>query len=124
MSDWDSCDMPQFYSEQFPVARKAHNCVECHAPIDQGEKHLRYGGKWEGEIGGGRQHMACRDLCMLMNFEGDGCCAFGGMKEAWLEGDWGRREYRDDKRYAEARTLMARIIRRERVALRAARRAA
>lgn len=109
---YDDCELPGFYAEAFPVARKAHRCCECQAPIDPGEKHLRYAMKYDGTMDYGRQHMLCRELCMLMNYEGDGCCPFGGMKDTFREKDWPLDKY--DPLHKKARTLMAGILRRER----------
>jgi hypothetical protein len=112
-ADW--CDVPEFYHEEFPVARKAHRCCECEAPIDRGEKHLRWVSKFDGSLDSGRQHMLCRELCMFMNQEGDGCCAFGMMKEAFEDEDYRfNRGYRSEEPYITGRRLMAGILRRER----------
>lgn len=109
MSD---CEIPEFYGEGFPVARKPHRCCECLAPIEPGEKHLRWAAKWDGDLYYGRQHMLCRELCMFMNQEGDGCCPFGGMKDTFREEDWHLDKY--DDLHRKARTLMAGILKRER----------
>lgn len=111
---WSSCafdDEPQFYAESFPHARKPHRCCECSAPIEPGEKHLYARGKWDGDFSIQRQHMLCRELCMLINSE-DGCCGFGAMREAWNDGEWGRHFYKKEALHIEARALMARIIKR------------
>lgn len=117
------CDIPEFYHETFPVAAKEHACCECSAPIEVGEKHLYARGKNDGEFWADRQHMLCRELCMLMNrMSDDGCCPFGMMKETFREGDeWEGVNFRDKKRQenAHARRLMAQILRREREAKRA-----
>jgi hypothetical protein len=110
---YDFCEMPQFYSEEFPVARKAHRCVECRAPIEKGEKHLRYAGKWDGNVSGGRQHMLCRELAMFMNSD-DECAPFGAMKAAFDADDYRHRPSRHGEPFKTGRRLMARIIRRER----------
>lgn len=109
--EWSAGD---FYSEYFPVARKTHRCCECTAPINKAERHLRASGKSDQTIWDARQHMLCRDLCMLMNAEGDGCCAFGNMDDEWREGDWrlglGSKDLEINRR---ARVLRIGIIRRE-----------
>jgi hypothetical protein len=114
--DGDFCDVPEFYSEEFPVARKPHECCECLAPIAKGEKHLRWVMKWEGTIDSGRQHMLCRELCMFMNQEGDGCCGFGEMKNQFREEDYTARWNHDEEPYRSGRRLMAQILWRERSA--------
>ncbi len=40
-------DRPEFYEEERRVARKNHECQECHAEIPSGSKYLR----WAGKIG-------------------------------------------------------------------------
>lgn len=118
MSDWCDFDPPEFYAETFPTARKVHRCCECKAPIPVGEKHLYARGKNDGDFWKERQHMLCRELCMLMN-DDDGCCGFGQMKETWGEG-YARAGRETLASIREARTLYARILRRERAARRPA----
>ena len=77
------CEMPEFYFETHPKARKPQACVECCAPIDVGEVHMRYRGKWGGKIGGGRQHLLCKELCVFIRDEvnlGE-CIGFGDLHE-------------------------------------------
>jgi hypothetical protein len=113
-----SCELPEFYAEDFPEARKTYRCCECEAPILPGEKHLHARGKSDGEFWHSRQHMLCRELCMLMNTESDGCCYFGGMKDEWHDGDWWHLDDTDKPPKSIARTLYARILKRERAAAR------
>lgn len=116
------CEPPEFYSEDFPRARKQHPCVECHAPILIGEKHLYYRGKWDGEFNTGRQHMLCREICMELNQESqywDGTCeiGFGALWEHWREQWQSARRHMQTNHYAEAlpvRRKIAQIIWRQR----------
>lgn len=108
------CEIPEFYSESFPIARKQHRCIECHAPIVVGEKHLSYRMKYDGMFESGRQHMVCRELCMLIRHNSE-CIPFGGLKEEWSNGDY----MYDKVGFVAERRLMAKIVRRERVAGRA-----
>lgn len=80
------CEYPEFYSESFPKAKKTHQCIECYSPIEIGEEHLYYRGKWDGDFSTGRQHLLCRDICMdiAKNYQGDECLGFG-----CLLGEWG-----------------------------------
>jgi hypothetical protein len=110
----DSCERPEFYAETFPIARKAHACCECDAPINVGEKHLKATGKSDGEFWEARQHMLCRELCMLMGETDGECFCFGEMREMWTEGDFHLRGHRKDGPYAKARVLYAAVLRRER----------
>jgi len=115
------CEIPEFYSEDFPKARKVHRCCECSAPIEVGEKHLYARSKYDGDFWHGRQHMLCRALCMLMRVRDFGdCVPFEGMKDEWTEGDW---QFENKHGYPgrQGRLLMARIIKRERAAQRAQR---
>ena len=84
------CEFPEIYSESFPKGRKQHRCVECAAPIEPGEKHLYYAGKWDGDFSDGRQHELCRDICMFIRdkYQSGECFPFGGLKEAWAEFCW------------------------------------
>lgn len=101
-----SCELPEFYSEDFPKAAKEHRCCECRAPIDRGEVHLYARMKFDGEFDTYRQHSLCRELCMAMNFETDWeCCPFGGMKDSFDEGN-----FRED---ADMSHLMAFVMARE-----------
>lgn len=114
------CDIetPEFYAEDFPVARKVHRCCECSAPINVGEKHLYVRAKQDGEFWRERQHMLCRELCMHIRDELGECICFGGLKEEWQDGDW---NFGPKAEKRKARTLYARILKRERAAERAAR---
>lgn len=118
MSLYD-CDMPEFYSETFPVAARVHRCCECSAPIEIGEKHLYARGKNDGDFWYERQHMLCRELCMKLNDEDDYCCAFGAMKDVLQDGDY-LPPWRADDRTRAIRALYARIRLRERAARRSA----
>lgn len=77
------CEWPEFYHETYPKARKSYRCVECAAPIEVGEVHLKYRGKWDGVVGGGRQHMLCRELCKFIRdeFQDGECIGFGQLFE-------------------------------------------
>jgi hypothetical protein len=92
------CEFPEFYSESLPKAKKPHRCCECAAPIEVGEKHLYYRGKWDGEFDTGRQHMLCREVCMELNRPGRekyGECEipFGGLWEYWQCHGWSDHEW-------------------------------
>lgn len=116
------CEFPEFYNESFPKAKKQHRCCECYAPIEIGEEHLYYRGKWDGDFDSGRQHMLCREICMLLNLEHrDECFAFGDLNQYWAdcgfsEKRWLRRctDPKHLKDAVEARHLMARVRWRER----------
>ena len=112
------CEWPEFYNESFPKAKKKYKCVECYAPIEVGEKHLYYRGKWDNEFSDGRQHMLCRELCMKINRATtdrntrDECFAFGDLYEEWAECDLGNN--RDKVLRKDWRDLFARIKARDR----------
>lgn len=115
------CELPEFYAETFPRARKEYPCCECEAPIERGEEHLHWRGKWDGEMGGGRQHMLCREVCMLLNSDLDECFAFGDLWEEWnqhrcSEKNWLRYDHKPETlaEAAKVRSLIARIKWRER----------
>lgn len=110
------CEWPEFYSETYQRARKPHRCVECLAPIEVGERHLRYRGKWDGRLSGGRQHLLCRAACMWIrdHFQDGECIGFGELFDAF--GDFHcvpKRKKADDKMRV-MRRMIARIRWRER----------
>lgn len=111
------CEWPEFYNETFPKARKPHRCVECAAPIEIGEEHLYYRGKWDGEFSADRQHMLCREVCMFLNREHrDECFPFGGLWEFWADigfsdNNWLRKHASKEnlEQAKTARSLIARV---------------
>ena len=114
------CEMPEFYSDSEPVARKEHHCIECAAPILKGEKHYSYNGKWAGEFGSGRQHLLCRDICVYIrdHFNGRECFAFGELMEFWGDELYferaGERKQPFSDRSKEVRHMMAKVLWRQR----------
>src|SRR5579875_1743949 len=90
---WDYCEYPEFYSESFPRAKKEHRCIECFAPIEIGEMHLYYRGKWDNEFKDGE------------------CFGFGDLFETWRDHNFGKK---DDEEIKKARSLMAQVRRRAR----------
>lgn len=115
----NECEIPEFYNDKEVVGRKEHYCIECAAPIYKAEKHLAYSGKWAGEFGCGRQHLLCRDLCVLIRdqFNGSNCIGFGEMHEFWSEMYFdraGERKKPFDDITKKARSMMAVIKWRER----------
>lgn len=112
------CELPSFYEETFPSARKKHKCVECSAPITPGEKHLSYRAHWPGiGFGTGRQHMLCREACMAIrdDFQSGECIGFGCLKEEWenYAKNYGE-PIRDVPEVTKFRGLMAGVLWRER----------
>ncbi len=66
------CDMydfdpPEFYSESYPVAKKAYKCCECGESILPGQKYHKAVGKWCGDFDVYRTCAVCdkirRDFC-------------------------------------------------------------
>jgi hypothetical protein len=114
----DYCEWPEFYYETFPRARKEYRCCECKSPIVKGEEHLHYRGKWDGELGTGRQHLLCRKACMYIRdaFQGGECIGFGQLAEYWQEyaKGWWTPERKADPKLAAFRGLMAGVLWRER----------
>lgn len=116
------CEVPQFYQHSEPVARKRHECCECDAPIEIGEKHFKATGKWEcWGVRTYRQHFDCMLACMLIRDELNDyeCIGFGMLKESFGEIKVGWMEIGSTKEtrhpaYQRLRDLMAKIIRRER----------
>lgn len=111
------CEIPEFYSESFPRARKEYHCIECRAPIKKGERHLAYNMKFDGEMYSDRQHLTCRALCMLIRkaFNGGECLCFGELPEWLCEGSapQGRKELLATPKGRRLRVLIARRLYRE-----------
>lgn len=107
------CELPAFYTHSDPVARKQHQCCECSAPIEVGEKHFAYRGKWNGDIQTGRQHHLCMEACMLVRdvFNDHECIGFGGLFDYYHEY---RRDLADHPRFRELARMVVRIRVRER----------
>lgn len=110
------CEWPEFYNETFPKARKVYQCCECHAPISLGETHLHYRGKWNDKFSQGRQHMICRELCMLIrdDFNEGECIGFGDLFYYWPDLNVHYPRNRSSETVMIARGLMAKIRWRER----------
>lgn len=53
--------MSDFGDLTHPVARHAHVCEWCEREIRSGERHVRYGGMWQGEWQNWRMHEDCYD---------------------------------------------------------------
>lgn len=87
------CEVPDFYNETQPIARKAHRCCECRGVIRIGEKYARCVGGYDGSVFSEAQHVACRDFAAEVNkkYSGsDGCfIAFGEVNnEIANTSDW------------------------------------
>ena len=50
MGDWSDFDMPEFFCETTPRARKTHRCCECYGDISPGERYQKIVGKWCGDF--------------------------------------------------------------------------
>lgn len=116
-----TCDLPEFYDWNEPVAGKRHRCCECAAPILKGEKHFHAWGKWDGRMESYRQHMACCQACMLIRdkFSDGECIPFGWLMEYFREftgGQYSRQSEHDKNNPAwrSLRELMAKILWRQR----------
>lgn len=110
---------PDFYSWREPVARKRHQCIECTATIEIGEKHFHATGKWDGTVSSQRQHVLCMEACMLVRDELEGeCICFGALKEWYYEIRRESQYFQGEKKSAWRKLLrlMAKIRVRERKA--------
>jgi hypothetical protein len=115
------CEVPDFAVDRYLLARKPHRCCECSAPIEKGEKHGHFTGKWDGVIRSFRQHLLCEKACVYIrdNFQGGECIGFGELKSHWAEyaksfREWAGRPDRASEREKKFRKIMAEIFRRER----------
>lgn len=55
-------DGPEFFREQWAVARKPHTCCECREIIQPGDRYCAVAGKWEGEFSTFATCERCQDL--------------------------------------------------------------
>lgn len=55
-------EMPECFTEHWPVARKSHKCCECRGTIQPGEKYRRITGVWDGQ---GATFKQCADCAPL-----------------------------------------------------------
>lgn len=55
---------PDFYSDEYRVARKEHKCTECGRIINKGEKYNYVAGKWEDEF---NVFKTCNDCISLLS---------------------------------------------------------
>ena len=60
-ADYDG-DGPDVFTERLLVARKEHECCECHEPIEPGQQYERVTGLWEGSWGTFKTCMLCRTV--------------------------------------------------------------
>ena len=86
VSYWPDCDIPEFYDETYPRAKKEHRCCECYGIIKAGERYARCVGKFDGAIFSEAQHTFCRDFGAEVNraWGDDGKCfiAFGDINNS------------------------------------------
>lgn len=116
MSD---CEIAQYYVCKERVARKEHECCECSAPIEIGEKYLQVNACWEGRPSVERQHVLCEQACEFVRDSGindDECLYYGGLKDWYRE--WVKGGYTHEAELSERQKIwgfMVRIARRERL---------
>ncbi len=92
---YEGCDDPEFYQEEFPVAKKDHKCCECGEAIKPGQKYHKAVGKWEGDFDVFKTCMPCHSIREHYCPHG---YAFGGLAEqlrGCLEFDY-RKRYVED----------------------------
>lgn len=77
--EYDDCEMPEFFSERIPKARKEHSCCECHKKIRIGMVYWNFTAKWDGAVQTFRQHIECRDACFMTQELGY-CIPFGDLR--------------------------------------------
>jgi len=104
----DYCEIPEWYSGRWSIARKEHRCVECGAPIFRGEKYGSFSGKWDGKVSTYRQHLECEEACRFIRdfFQYGECIGFGELYE--YEDEYivnGPKDQRDK----DFRSIMARV---------------
>ena len=81
------CDyeMPRVYAAMQPIARKAHQCSECHGEIAPGERYERVFGVWDNA----RTFKTCPRCCALREWVRAHvpcfCWAHGNVREDAIE---------------------------------------
>jgi hypothetical protein len=60
------CDYPDFSTETYPRARKAHECEECGQEIRIGTTYVRIAGKFDGAMFCFKMHEPCYELFQLV----------------------------------------------------------
>ncbi len=53
---------PDFFVEEWPVAKKEHKCCECGEAIKPGQKYHKVAGKWEGDFSTYKTCMPCHNI--------------------------------------------------------------
>lgn len=100
------CEIPEFFSSRWVVARKPHRCCECGGDIPKGEFHGYFSGKWDGDLNSYRQHIECEDACRWLRdvkrFDGGECLYFGELFEV-------DHDYAGDRSDKMFRRIMAHI---------------
>lgn len=104
------CEIPSFYEETFPRARKPYRCEACRFRIAVGEKHVAISGKWEGAVETIRVHDDCYGGVMLATQaareSGEDCLAFSEALDFVREWDG-----KPDENVTNARKSFAKAIR-------------
>lgn len=111
------CELPEFFSASYHIARKKHVCCECAAPILPKEKYGAFTGKWGGDVNTYKQHLDCESACVFIrdNFNSGECISFGELGEVWKE--YTRSHFKKrhiDENIKKFRLIMARILKHER----------
>lgn len=106
---WDYCEMPEFYSESYQVAKKMHRCAECRTAINPGERYIACRGKWDGEFQVFKQHEVCLEACLAAReYMSDECVPFGGLMEWYREDPQSKKHWTPRLRKAMAGVLWKR----------------
>lgn len=102
------CEIPEFSSARWVVARKQHTCCECHSPIMIGEKHGYFAGKNDGPFWTYRQHIECEDACTFVrdHLNHHECLCFGELFD-WYDEQSGFLKH--DSNDKDFRKIMARV---------------
>lgn len=79
-------DEPDVFSQREVVARKRHQCVECDRGIKPGDTYEQSRGLWDGKWSSFKTCARCARLRskvqgLMLDAWGDGCIAFGDLKE-------------------------------------------
>lgn len=84
-----SAEIPEWFHNTTPTARKPHKCYECRGSIQPGERYHKFTGVWGGEFASFIRCVDCEALAEEANKgrDFDDQITFGGLLEDCAERD-------------------------------------
>lgn len=78
----DDYETAEFYSYEYPKARKQHTCCECRRPIEKGQQYERYASKFDGVMESYKTCTDCMNIRRAFTCDGMASPPFGDL---WYE---------------------------------------